>query len=90
MVSALLHELINFFGLQKCDDEGAEVIATDLNFEKLKELQSERPSIKIDTLDVTKSEDVKAMITEKYPQLNVLFNCAGYVCTTLTLSPHLK
>ncbi|XP_064382020.1 dehydrogenase/reductase SDR family member 6-like [Halichondria panicea] len=63
----------------RCDDEGAEVIATDLNFEKLKELQSERSSIKIDTLDVTKSEDVKAMITEKYPQLNVLFNCAGYV-----------
>ncbi len=54
------------------------MIATDLNFEKLKELQSERPSIKIDTLDVTKAQDVTAIITEKYPQINVLFNCAGY------------
>ncbi len=61
------------------------MIATDLNFEKLKELQSERPSIKIDVLDVTKSEDVKAMLTEKYPQLNVLFNCAGYVSNIIVI-----
>ena len=66
---------------QRCEAEGAEVIATDVNFEKLKELQAERASIKIDTLDVTKGEDVKTMLTEKYPQTNVLFNCAGYVAT---------
>ncbi len=55
------------------------MIATDLNFEKLKELQSERPSIKIDALDVTKGQDVTTMLTEKYTEVNVLFNCAGYV-----------
>ena len=55
------------------------MIATDINFEKLKELRAERDSIKIDALDVTKGEDVRTMLTEKYPNVNVLFNCAGYV-----------
>ena len=63
--------------LQKCESEGAEVIATDINFDKLKELQEEKPSIKIDCLDVTKSGDVESMLKEKYSHVNVLFNCAG-------------
>lgn len=63
--------------LQKCDEEGAKVIATDINLEKLKELQQERPSIIIDTLNVTKGKDVEHILKEKYPDVNVLFNCAG-------------
>ena len=63
--------------LQRCDEEGAKVIATDMNFEKLKELKQERPSIEIDRLDVTKKEDVERLLKEKYSDINVLFNCAG-------------
>ena len=32
-----------------------------------------------DVLDVTNGDDVKKM-AEKYPNVNVLFNCAGSVC----------
>lgn len=53
------------------------MIATDVNFEKLKELQEEKPSIKIDCLDVTKGSDIETMLKEKYSHVNVLFNCAG-------------
>ena len=56
--------------------EGAKVVATDMNFEKLKELKAVAPEVEIDTLDVTKGEDIAAMI-QKYNDINVLFNCAG-------------
>lgn len=52
------------------------MIATDVNGEKLKELKAEAPSVITETLDVTKGEDVEAMI-KKHSNLNVLFNCAG-------------
>lgn len=65
-----------FFVFQKCSKEGAEVIATDVNFEKLKELKAEDSSIAIDRLDITKGADVEAII-KKYDNVNVLFNCAG-------------
>ena len=63
-------------GLQKCCEAGAKVVATDLNMEKLKELKAEVPAIEIDHLDVTKGEDVQAVI-KKHSDINVLFNCAG-------------
>ena len=53
------------------------MIATDVNFEKLKELKQERPAVEIDQLDVTKGADVEHMFEEKYLDVNVLFNCAG-------------
>ena len=57
------------------------MIATDVNFEKLKELKQEKPSIEIDQLDVTNGGDVERMLKEKHLDVNVLFNCAGYsVC----------
>lgn len=63
----------------KCASEGARVIATDLNTEKLQELKREHPAIVTDTLDVTKRADVEHLLKEKYSDVNVLFNCAGYV-----------
>lgn len=53
------------------------MIATDMNFEKLKGLKEECSDITIDHLDVTKGSDVEKMLREKYPEVNVLFNCAG-------------
>jgi short-subunit dehydrogenase involved in D-alanine esterification of teichoic acids len=53
------------------------VIATDVNFEKLKELKQERPAVVIDQLDVTKGTDIERMFKEKHLDVNVLFNCAG-------------
>lgn len=64
-------------GMQKCASEGARVIATDLNTEKLQELKREHPAIVTDTLDVTKRADVEHLLKEKYSDVNVLFNCAG-------------
>lgn len=58
-------------------EEGAKVIATDVNFEKLKELKEEKPSVEIDQLDVTKGPDVARLLKEKHTDVNVLFNCAG-------------
>ena len=63
--------------MQRCSKEGAKVIATDMNFEKLKELKEECSDVMIDHLDVTKGSDVERMLREKYPEVNVLFNCAG-------------
>lgn len=62
---------------QRCLQEGAKVIATDLNTEKLQELKQEQPLITTDTLDVTCKEDVERLLKDKYSDVNVLFNCAG-------------
>lgn len=58
--------------------EGAKVIATDINEEKLKELAAESPNITIEVLDVLKSDAVKAFAA-KIDKVDVLFNCAGFV-----------
>jgi NAD(P)-dependent dehydrogenase (short-subunit alcohol dehydrogenase family) len=63
----------------KCVSEGARVIATDVNTEKLQELEREQPAIVTDTLNVTCREDVEHLLRVKYSDVNVLFNCAGYV-----------
>lgn len=49
-----------------------------MNFEKLKELKEECPGIEIDSLDVTKGDNIEKMLRVKYSDTNVLFNCAGY------------
>lgn len=62
--------------LQKCLLDGAEVVATDVNVEKLQELKAEHPTVQIDRLDVTNAKEVEAIFV-KYSSINVLFNCAG-------------
>ncbi|XP_077976928.1 dehydrogenase/reductase SDR family member 6-like [Glandiceps talaboti] len=57
--------------------EGAKVIATDINAEKLKELD-EVPGIETRILDVTNSEAVSALV-DQLERIDVLFNCAGFV-----------
>lgn len=57
--------------------EGAQVIATDLNLEGLKELEA-TPGITVRQLDVTDLTAVTALAAE-IGALDVLFNCAGFV-----------
>ena len=56
--------------------EGAKVIATDINEEALQELADQ--GIATAVLNVRDPEAVKAAAA-KYSDVNVLFNCAGYV-----------
>ena len=55
--------------------EGARVIATDLNAERLADLGG---GIETHVLDATNGEAVRAAITAAGP-LDILFNCAGFV-----------
>ncbi|TSU11353.1 3-hydroxybutyrate dehydrogenase type 2 [Bagarius yarrelli] len=57
--------------------EGAQVIATDINQEKLQELDA-TPGIRTRNLDVTQKEEVKALADE-LDRVDVLFNVAGFV-----------
>ncbi|KAG5286442.1 hypothetical protein AALO_G00014900 [Alosa alosa] len=57
--------------------EGAQVVATDINGEKLKELDGVS-GIKTKVVDVTKSDQVEALAKE-LDRVDVLFNVAGYV-----------
>uniref|UniRef100_A0A3B4EN80 Dehydrogenase/reductase SDR family member 6 n=1 Tax=Pygocentrus nattereri TaxID=42514 RepID=A0A3B4EN80_PYGNA len=57
--------------------EGAQVTATDINAEKLKELDG-TPGIKTKVLDVTKKDHVEAL-AEEFDHVDVLFNVAGFV-----------
>ncbi|KAJ8281042.1 hypothetical protein GJAV_G00062760 [Gymnothorax javanicus] len=57
--------------------EGAQVVATDINGEKLKELNS-YPGIKTKVVDVTKRDQVDALADE-LDHVDVLFNVAGFV-----------
>lgn len=57
--------------------EGAQVIATDVNGEKLTELNG-IPGIKTKVVDVTKRDQVDALVKE-LERVDVLFNVAGYV-----------
>ena len=58
--------------------EGAKVIATDINSEKLKELQNEQPSIQTHALDSTNEETVQNF-AESIEQIDVLFHAVGFV-----------
>jgi 2-keto-3-deoxy-L-fuconate dehydrogenase len=59
-------------------DEGATVLATDVNQTALKTLSDERPDIRVRRLDVRESQDVDKVAAE-LEGLDVLFNCAGFV-----------
>ncbi|CAE7835109.1 enosf1 [Symbiodinium necroappetens] len=57
---------------------GACVIATDINPELLAALQNEFPDMRCEQMDVTSSVDISA-VASKYPDIDILFNCAGFV-----------
>jgi 2-keto-3-deoxy-L-fuconate dehydrogenase len=59
-------------------EQGARVIATDIDAAALQSLGSEYPSISTARLDVTEPTQIAALVDEQ-PGLDVLFNCAGYV-----------
>lgn len=56
---------------------GAKVIATDINAEKLKELEGQ-PGITTRVLNVLKAEEVEKAVAE-IGRIDILFNCAGVV-----------
>jgi 2-keto-3-deoxy-L-fuconate dehydrogenase len=57
--------------------EGARVIATDLQLEKLT-AEFNHPNVQVKRMDVTDPAAVAA-IAAAHPQVNVLVNCAGFV-----------
>ena len=59
-------------------NEGAEVVATDINPDTLNSLSNEIPRIETRLLDVTKPEEIQQAAEETGP-IDVLFNCAGFV-----------
>lgn len=59
-------------------NEGANVIATDLNEKTLKELNSEFPKIKIQKLDFTNKSEIENF-TKSLDRVDVLFNAVGFV-----------
>ncbi len=58
--------------------EGAHVIATDINRDALQSLQNDFPKIQTQYLDVT-STDLIDDIMKTLPKIDILFNCAGFV-----------
>jgi len=61
-----------------CAREGAEVIATDINAGFLDQLAQASPDIRTEVLDVRSALAI-AKLAADLPQLDGLFNCAGYV-----------
>lgn len=64
--------------------EGATVIATDIDTDKLCELEN-TPGIETRRLDVLDAASIEALAAE-LPPVDVLFNCAGYVAGGSLLS----
>ena len=58
--------------------EGAQVLATDIDADALATLRSMDSAIDTVVLDVTRPQDIAALLNER-PAPDVLFNCAGYV-----------
>jgi 2-dehydro-3-deoxy-L-fuconate 4-dehydrogenase len=58
-------------------EQGAKVIATDVNADKLQTLENIN-NIDIFPMDITNTKQIQAC-AEKYPDINVLINCAGVV-----------
>ena len=58
--------------------EGAKVIATDINTEKLNELHEENPNIRIQTLDSTNKEAV-TKFSKSIESIDILFHAVGFV-----------
>jgi 2-keto-3-deoxy-L-fuconate dehydrogenase len=61
-----------------CAEEGARVIATDINEALLATLAAEHSNIEVALLDVRSQAAVEALAAQ-LPALDVLFNCAGMV-----------
>ncbi len=59
-------------------NEGANVIATDINDKTLKDLNKEYPNIKIQKLDSTKNDEILEFI-KTLDKIDVLFNAVGFV-----------
>ncbi len=57
---------------------GAAVLATDIDTHALSSLATEHPAIDTSVLDVTDPEQIAALVQAR-PNIDVLFNCAGYV-----------
>ena len=61
-----------------CAREGATVIATDINSDTLASLAGQSPRISVHTLNVTDPAAITALAAT-LPDLDGLFNCAGFV-----------
>jgi NAD(P)-dependent dehydrogenase (short-subunit alcohol dehydrogenase family) len=59
-------------------NEGANVIATDINEKTLKDLNKEYPNIKIQKLDSTKNNEILEFV-KTLDKIDVLFNAVGFV-----------
>ena len=59
-------------------NEGAKVIATDINPDTLNSLSNENSQIGTRLLDVTKPDEIQK-VAEEMGSIDVLFNCAGFV-----------
>ena len=59
-------------------NEGAHVIATDLNEKTLADLNKEYPNIKVKTLDSTDNNAILEFV-KTLDEINVLFNAVGFV-----------
>jgi len=59
-------------------DQGAAVVATDINSEALAELGQQRTDIRIRRLDVLNSKAIEDLVAE-LGTIAILFNCAGFV-----------
>ena len=59
-------------------NEGAKVIATDINDKTLNELKKEFPKIEVQKLDSTDNDSIKKFIN-KFDKIDILFNAVGFV-----------
>ena len=59
-------------------NEGAKVIATDINNETLNELNKEHPKIEIKNLDSTNKDAIKNYVST-LSKIDILFNAVGFV-----------
>ena len=60
------------------NNEGAEVIATDINLEKLQELKNENSKIHIQQLDAT-NKDAVENFAKSIEDIDILFHAVGFV-----------
>ena len=59
-------------------NEGAKVIATDINEKTLKDLNKEYPNIKVQKLDSTQNDEILKFV-KTIDKIDVLFNAVGFV-----------
>jgi len=60
------------------EKEGAKVIATDINIEKLEELKKNSPNIEVQLLDSTSKQAVENF-AETVEEVDILFHAVGFV-----------